>query len=352
MQNIIKLFTQLAQIDSVSGNEKALAKYIKNCLLQEGIKFKTDRYGMIYANIPGEGEPKLFCAHMDTVEPGHNIKVIQKDGYLVSKGDTILGGDNKVALAAILTNAIKHKNSGRAMELLFTVREETDSGIKDMNRNWIKSKVGFVFDDGDGRIDWLALHAPTIEGVTITIQGLATHASTPEIGIDALKVWTKSGVGQYLGQPTPQTTFNVGLVSGGTAVNTVIQQLILEGDMRSESIVELEITKKNVTNCLLKSAKKYGATIKVEWTQSAPGYTINKKNVHLQRLKDVYTHEGLVLQLQKTAGASDASFLNSIGIETYCLGDGVEFAHCTDERIKIGSFYLLEKVVSRLMTEF
>jgi len=352
MTNIIELFTQLVQIDSISGEEKLLARFIKNYLSQEGIKFKTDRYGMIYVNIPGEGEPKLFCAHMDTVEPGRNIKVLQKDGYLISQGDTILGGDNKVALAAILLNLIKHKNDGQAMEILFTVREETDSGIKDMRKNWIKSKVGFVFDDGDGIIGWLALHAPTIEGVTITIKGVATHASTPEAGIDALKVWTKSGVGQYLGQPTPQTTFNVGLISGGTAVNTVIQELVLEGDMRSESVIELEITKKNVTKCLLKSAKKYGANIKIEWSPSAPGYTIDKKNIHLQRLKDVYKNEGMTLQLQKTAGASDASFLNSIGIETYCLGDGVEFAHCTDERIKIESFYLLQKVISRLMTEF
>ena len=65
-----------------------------------------------------------------------------------------------------------------------------------------------------------------------------------------------------------------------------------------------------------------------------------------------YQQLGLSLSPQKTTGASDAGFLNSIGIETYCLGDGVESPHCTNEKIKIDNLLKLTEIIEKLMTDF
>ena len=68
-----------------------------------------------------------MSAHLDTVQPGRGIKAILKDGVFTSDGTTILGADDKSAIAilfevlhVLLENRIPHG----PLELVFTVCEE------------------------------------------------------------------------------------------------------------------------------------------------------------------------------------------------------------------------------------
>ena len=80
-QRITDRFIRLVSIDSPTYGEKEMGAYLKQCLESFGFCVSEDHAGAanpcgcgkIYGFLDGEikGEPILFCAHMDTVEPSH-----------------------------------------------------------------------------------------------------------------------------------------------------------------------------------------------------------------------------------------------------------------------------------------
>ncbi|MCK4426765.1 MAG: M28 family peptidase [Deltaproteobacteria bacterium] len=106
-------FRQLVLMDSPSREEGAVADWIKRTLKEE---IRADviedqsrnqtgsESGNIIVRIPGAEKvvPLFFNAHLDTVEPGRGIKVIFKDGVFQSDGTTVLGGDDKAAVAILI----------------------------------------------------------------------------------------------------------------------------------------------------------------------------------------------------------------------------------------------------------
>ena len=86
--------------------------------------------GNIFAVLDGEleGDPVIFCAHMDVVEPWSGKKsVLEKDGTIHSAGDTVLGADDISGILEILYCVQLVLDSGKPhkkIEILFTIGEE------------------------------------------------------------------------------------------------------------------------------------------------------------------------------------------------------------------------------------
>lgn len=348
---IVKLFATLAEIDSPSGEEKEVANYIRKYLRDLGYNPETDNSGNIYCRIGNSINPKLFCAHMDTVEPGRGIKVSESNGFLVSDGTTILGADNKVSLTAILHSIYTLKDQKLNLELVFSVREETNSGVSEINKNLIESKVGFVFDGGDGELGWLVAEAPTIQDFMITIEGRSSHASSPETGIDALKVLMNAYPDLTTGRLDENTTFNIGLIDGGTSTNTTPAKLVLKGDLRSKTLIDFNLHKENIESSLRKSASMLGAELHFNWIPYSIGYEMSNKTENYKRIKELYSRNNISIINTKTTSGSDAGFLNSIGVETFCLGDGVRGAHTTEETVSLEDLGKLSQIIQSLMLQ-
>ena len=100
-QRLINTFCDLVKIDSPSGEEDEIASFLSKRLTELGFNILTDNYGNIIAKI-GEGNTLMLSAHMDTVEPGRNIQPIVDNDVIKSKDMTILGGDCKAGIGAIL----------------------------------------------------------------------------------------------------------------------------------------------------------------------------------------------------------------------------------------------------------
>lgn len=104
-QRVLDSFLEYVQIDSETGNEKAMAERMTEELRALGGVVSTDSAGEavgsngfnVYARFEGTlpGEVLLYAAHMDTVKPGCGVKPVIRDGIIYSSGDTILGGDDK-----------------------------------------------------------------------------------------------------------------------------------------------------------------------------------------------------------------------------------------------------------------
>lgn len=354
MNNLVELFKTLVQIDSPSGEEQEVAEFVLAYLQNLGLHPELDEYGMVYCRIGTDENPKLFCAHMDTVEPGRGIEVIEKDRYLQSNGQTILGGDNKASLCAILYSVkeLVENNEDLNIELLFSVREETDSGIQKFDVTKIESKVGFVFDAGNGDLGWVTTSAPTLHDLVIEIHGKSSHASRPEDGINALEILMDMKEDLKLGRLDEFTTFNLGLISGGDATNTVPSMIQLSGDLRSTDLERFKTHTEQIQIICDKYSKKWNTQINILWKPYAFGYNIDTESKLYTNLERHYRSLNLELKPNPTTSASDAGFLNHSGITTFCLGDGVENIHQTTERIKKDTLLDLQKIVQSLMKKF
>jgi tripeptide aminopeptidase len=111
-ERLMDTFRFLVGIDSVSRQEGDIAQELKKMLDSMGAETVYDDAGKMTGSNTGnliarfKGNinvpPLLLNAHMDTVEPGRGVVPVLKDGVFTSDGTTILGADDKSAIAVLL----------------------------------------------------------------------------------------------------------------------------------------------------------------------------------------------------------------------------------------------------------
>jgi LysW-gamma-L-lysine carboxypeptidase len=115
------------EIDSPSGQEEQVARYLADTMSELGFKVKIDEAGNVHGTI-GSGKPTtLFCGHMDTV-PG-SIPVREQDGYLHGRGSV----DAKGSLIAMIVAAARHGMNGepgRVLVVGVVEEERRGEGVK------------------------------------------------------------------------------------------------------------------------------------------------------------------------------------------------------------------------------
>src|SRR3989454_10142532 len=98
-----------------------------------------------------DGTPVFLCAHLDTVPPEAAIEPVVGDDEIVrNAAGTILGADNKAAVATMLEAAARLLENGQAhagLELLFTPMEEVGlRGAAAFDEQRLDARVGYVYD--------------------------------------------------------------------------------------------------------------------------------------------------------------------------------------------------------------
>lgn len=341
MNKVVDLFLKLVTIDSPSGHEHGMIKYVKNWLDKVGLNYQIDLKGNILAKKPGIGPPILFCVHMDTVEPGQEIKPILVNNIIIkSSGNTILGADNKAAIASLMV-AVEESSSLKSFELLFTVDEENGNGLTKFPFNFIKSKIGFTFDSIKP-ISSIILRSPYICLFEAEFSGKASHSSTPENGIDALipaiKAINKIKVGKL---DQGETTINIGLINGGTGINIIPDKVTIKGEIRSYQ-KKLFYHHLNKIKLIFKDAK-------LKINGFSPGYSHSKTSGTIKKVNQIYNLLGIKPNYHSYSAVSDANILNTKGIEVINLGDGVENAHTVNEQIKVDDLIKLNNIIKKIL---
>ena len=190
-ERIIQTFCDLVQIDSPSGEEEEMAQEMIGRLEKLGLETKRDDYGNIVAS-DGREHPILLSAHLDTVEPGRGIKPSVKGDSIISDGSTILGGDCKAGISAILEaleSVIEDGGDYHPVELAFTREEEIGLvGARNLDFSLLTAKEAIVFD-GEGPVSQITSSSPTYIGFDIEITGRSAHAGVePEKGLSAISI--------------------------------------------------------------------------------------------------------------------------------------------------------------------
>lgn len=321
-----------------------MAKFLTGWLNENKFETKQDDTGNVFAVRSGSGAPLLLCGHMDTVEPGVGIKPQVVDGMVKSDGKTILGADNKAALAAIMTAV--ETNKGRALEILFTVKEETGGGVEFFPFEWIKAKKAVVFDSCNP-LGGIILRSPFIANFHITIAGKAAHASMPDTGVNAF-------VPAFAALPTiplgvldnRETSVNIGKMLGGTGANTVPDKIRITGEVRSYNETYFEARLENIKSIFKIAAADAGTEFVFVTDGYCPGYSFSEEDAMVKEIAAIYKEQGLHPVYHCYSGVSDANILNNRGIKTINLTDGSQFAHTTKEQIAVADLEALARIAA------
>ena len=355
-ERLAQTFSRLVRIDSVSKEEKAISEELCAILTSMGADVVQDdagekiggQTGNIIAKFKGNVDvpPMFLNAHMDTVEPGRGVEPVFEQGVFSSKGDTILGADDKSALAVIFEvlwilqeNRLPHG----PLEVVFTVCEEIGLlGAKNFNFDLVSATYGFALDATDPQ--GVITRAPSANYLVFNVHGKAAHAGAkPENGISAIQIASKAIAGMRLGRIDHETTCNIGIIGGGLAINIVPAHVRVEGEARSHDEEKLN----KVTTAMIEAFKKAVAdTRDPSQDENLPAleYTVEKEFSRTDIPED---HRVVTLARQaaanlnrnmackSTGGGADANVFTQHGIDLGVIGTGMLDMHTIKESVKL-----------------
>ncbi len=365
-ERLLNFFMEIVQIDSISKEEREMTDRIIKELNLMGIDVKEDNTadfidgnaGNLIFDIPGDNNmPKvLLSAHLDRVEPGRGIKPIIEDGYIVSKEETVLAGDDLIGVAAIVetVKVLKENNlKHRPIRVIFTVAEEIGLlGAKHLDPIELESiDYGLVFDV-DGDIGTIVHQAPSQIKFNAKIEGKSAHAGLePAKGVNAIKITSLAISNMKLGQIDEKTTANIGVIKGGRASNIVPDMVELEGEIRSHLDQNLKKQQNHMQDLIDRSCKKFNGIVNYDIEKIYSGFAISNESDIIKFVEDVIKNLELDFCLTSSGGGSDANIFNNIGLPTLNFGVGMENVHSTDERVKVENLYILTNLIINLLTE-
>jgi tripeptide aminopeptidase len=355
---VLDLFLELAAIPSPPGGERRVADAVLEALGELGLEADEDGAGARIGGSAGNllcriepsngaaGTPIFLCAHLDTVPPEGPIEPVVEDGWVRNGAGTILGGDNKAAVAVIVEAAARIVREGRphaGIELLFTPKEEVGllgAGAFDHTR--LHARAGYVYDQASP-IGEIVLGAPTQRSLKVRFHGRPAHAGmAPEEGRSAIYAAAKAIADLRLGRIDEETTANVGLISGGTARNIVPEWCELEVELRSHDEVKLGDLLQETLDAIAFAAGVAECEVETQLEETYKGYRFRRDELPVRLAAQALERSGFAPRYALTGGGADANVFNERGLACVNLANGMIDIHTPDERIAVAD---LERMV-------
>jgi tripeptide aminopeptidase len=355
-QRLAETFKFLAEIDSISKEEGVLAAKIKEILASMGAETLVDNAGEriggdtgnLIAKFKGNAlvPPLLLNAHMDTVEPGRGVKAVLKDGTFTSDGTTILGADDKSAIAILLEtlSILKENNiSHGPLEVVFTVCEEIGLlGAKYLDFSLLTATYGFAVDATD--TEGIVTRAPSANHIEFEIHGKDAHAgAAPEKGINAILLAGKAISALELGRIDQETTCNIGIIEGGIATNIIPNLVRVKGEARSHNEEKLNEITDRIASSFTKVIEEYkrknsdgelprvDIRIKKDFSRT----DIPSDHPVVVLANRAAENLGRTMKTKTSGGGADANVFFEKGILTGVLGTGMRDMHTVRESVNL-----------------
>ncbi|MEA2016145.1 MAG: M20/M25/M40 family metallo-hydrolase [Actinomycetota bacterium] len=361
-ERLLENFLDILKVKSPSKNEKEITQLTGKKLKELGVSVNIDNCGAKFgsnsgnlaglyrAENPSGGKPLFLAAHIDTVKLNGDVIPVIKDGIISNKNsECILGGDDKVAVAAIIEalTVIKENNlSTGNIYIIFTISEEIGLlGSKCLDMNQVKAEYGFTLD-GDGDIGAIINRGPYQNSINADFRGKTAHAGVePEKGINAIKAASIALYGMKLGRIDGESTSNVGKISGGKARNIVAGKAKLEMEARSLSLPRLEKITGSMVNNLKKGASKTGAELNYEIVREYDGFKIDRGELPVMVAEHAIKKVGIKPEIVSSGGGSDVNIFNSKGKKSVNLSSGMEKIHTSEEFVKVEQIVKLANLI-------
>ena len=370
-ERLTALFLDLVRIDSLSRQERAIAERLASELRALGAEVWFDdagekvggSTGNVLARVRGTVDvaPLLLSAHMDTVRPGEGVQPIIEGDVIRSDGRTVLGGDDKSG-CAIVCEVLRVLRDERIphgdVEIAFTICEEVGLlGAKHLDVSALTARAGLVLDsDAPG---YLFTRAPASNHLVFEVHGLEAHAGmAPERGINAIQVAAEGVAAMRLGRIDDETTANIGIVAGGSAINVVPKLVRLEGEARSHDEKKLAAQCDAMQTALETAAARHAIDLDGKEIRARVESTI-ERSYDAMAVPDAAPIVQLVLGAARALGHSvesgpmgggcDANVLNRRGFQVANLGTGMRDIHTVKEWLRVSDMVRTAEVIVEML---
>jgi tripeptide aminopeptidase len=352
-ERLVNSFCEMVRIDSPSDFEEDISKHLEERLGNLGFQVLRDAHGNVIASEDGDN-PLLLSAHMDTVNPGRGIKPQVVGDRIESDGTTILGGDCKAGVAAIMEALESAKQDGRhrrPVQVVFTRGEEIGLvGASNLDYSMIRCKESVVFD-GNGPVNQITGSSPTYVGFDVTVTGRAAHAGVePEKGLSAIRI-ASDIIGELpQGRMDEESTFNVGTISGGTVRNAVPSEVTFSGEFRSRNTETVDLLRMQLITTLDQARKKYhDATIQEELNVMFQMYNLDPNDPIVRLVTRVMGEMKLTPNIEPSGGGTDANAMRLNGIDCVVVGMATNGMHTVNEYVIIPDLMNTARFCERLL---
>jgi tripeptide aminopeptidase len=360
---VVDLFTELAALPSPPGEERAVADVVIGYLRDLGLSVDEDdagpkvgsNIGNVFCRLEATdgGNPIFLCAHLDTVPPEGPIEPVIEDGVVRNAGGTILGADNKSAVAAMLEGARRVLAENRphgGIELLFTPKEEVGLlGAAAFDHERLRARLGYVYDQA-APIGDVILGAPYSRAMQVRFHGRAAHSGMyPEEGRSAVAAAARAISDLRLGRIDEETTANVGIIQGGTAGNIIPEWCTLDAEARSHDERKLEELVQEMVDVFSFAAGLEDCEVEAKVSKSYKGYRFKPDDPVVRIAHAALERSGYKPAYGFSGGAADANVFNERGLACLNLANGMQDIHTPDERITVADLEGMVEVTLALI---
>ena len=353
-----------------------LARILESELLALGleeVQVTEDCY--VYGYMPGNGGPSLrqaqdkqgsgatlFLAHMDTVDEvsGKDVQPVLTanggDTIISSDGTTLLGGDDKAGVAAImcaLEYLAEHPEVEHCpIEVLFSPDEETGHGMDKVPLSLIKSKSAYTVDGGaEGELECECFNAWAAQ---VEFTGKACHTGDAKTGgmINA-GLMASDFVSMLPQDMRPETTEGyegfIALMEMKASIEKARAQFLL----RAFNIEEIEQEKEILQETAREIEKIYGGKVEVSFKQQYLNMKseLDKHPQVVKRLEKAYELAGVQIIRKPIRGGTDGSRLTEMGIPTPNIFTGGHEFHSRREWVSLNSMSKAADVLINLVCQ-
>jgi tripeptide aminopeptidase len=360
---VVDLFTELAALPSPPGEERDVADRVIGELEMLGLEVEEDAAGAEVGSTIGnilcrleptaDGAPLFFCAHLDTVPPTAAIEPVEDEGVIRNAAGTILGADNKSAVAAMIEGTRRVLDEARphaGIELLFTPKEEVGLiGAYAFDHTKLRARLGFVYDQA-APIGEVILGAPSSQAMEVRFHGRASHSGMfPEEGRSAIAAAARAIADLRLGRVDEDSTANVGVIHGGTAGNIVPEWCTFLAEARSHDERKLADLVQEMLDTFSFAATSADCEVETTLKKSYRGYRFRKEDDVVRLAARALSAAGYEPTYGLSGGAADANVFNERGLQCLNLANGMTDIHTKDERIAIADLDAMVDVTLALV---
>ena len=324
---------KLCRIPAPTFFEQKRAEWMADKFRGLGWDAKIDRAGNVIAALAPRDASIAITAHLDTVlapRSEEEIKVAP-DGRILGPGVS----DNGAGLAALLAIAAvwkAHAPLAEAPVLIANVGEEGEgnlSGMRYLCRASSKSRAFLVLDGPS--TDHITCQALASRRFDVTINGPGGH-SWSDYGIPnpvhalsrAVTFFTDEAVSSNGG---PRSSFNFGVIEGGSSINSIPSDARAKIDLRSEDPERIDRMSALLNSAMeravdLENQRGSGGRVtgRIKEIGSRPGGGLRDDAPILECLRAVDTHLGIRSHLD--CSSTDANIPLSLGWPAVSIGAG------------------------------
>ena len=316
---------RLTSIPAPPFGEEARSRAFADELTGMGFDPITDELGNVVAAYGDSGSnPIVLGAHLDTVFPAATPLGVQRKGRVIHLPGS---SDNGAGIVAVLWVLRAAKEAGicfrRPVVVLGDVGEEGEGNLRGI-RHLFKSPPW------TGRCDFIAVDGAGLQRITnqalgsrrfrVRMAGPGGH-SWADFGRPNPVHAIASAVHDFakISAP-PGASFNVGVIRGGTSVNAIPEEAVIEVDLRSVSAEFLDQLQRHLNRCVAEAARKAAVEVRFELMGERPiGRTAVESDLVQAAL---LCTRRLGVEPQLDVGSTDANAPMSLGIPAIAVGGG------------------------------